>query len=172
MIISTFDLYGDENSNNHGTNIYHDVFFDGKNINYKKIIEKKINKIELSNILNNSNYKICHNFFGYDGSKLPTLKNHKKNNIDTLLIDSLISFNKTHHNLKKSINNDPLEDAKSTFSVLEKNIKIFHNLDDNIKIILFNLLNENEYYNDFFNFYNDININGNKIKKLSIIELL
>lgn len=172
MIISTFDLYWDENSNNHGTNIYHDVFFDWKNINYKKIIEKKINKIELSNILNNSNYKICHNFFWYDWSKLPTLKNHKKNNIDTLLIDSLISFNKTHHNLKKSINNDPLEDAKSTFSVLEKNIKIFHNLDDNIKIILFNLLNKNEYYNDFFNFYNDININWNKIKKLSIIELL
>ncbi len=170
MKISTFDLYWNENTNNHWINIYNDVFFDWENIKYKEKIEKKVSKIELSKILNNSDYKICHNFFWYDWWKLPTLSNHKKNNIDTLLIDSLISFNKTHHNLKKSINNDTLEDSKTTFEVLEKNIKIFHNFSDNLKNILFSLLNENKYYNEFFNFYN--NINWNKIKNLSNTELL
>ncbi len=170
MKITTFDLYWNEYTNNHGVNTYHDVFFDWKNISYKQKVEKKVNKIELSNILNNSDYKICHNFFWYDWWKLPTLLNHKEKNIDTLLIDSLISFNKTHHNLKKSINNDPLEDSKTTFDVLNKNLQIFHSLNSKIKNILFSLLYENNFYNEFFNFYNDIN--WNKLKKLSNKEIV
>ncbi len=170
MKITTFDLYWNENTNNHGVNIYHDIFFDWKNISYKQKVEKKVNKVVLSNILNNSDYKICHNFFWYDWWRLPTLLNHKEKNIDTLLIDSLISFNKTHHNLKKSINNDPLEDSKTTFDVLNKNLQIFHSLDSKIKNILFSLLYENNFYNEFFNFYNDII--WNKLKKLSNEEII
>ena len=164
MKITTFDLFWNLKSNNHGFNTYHDVIFDWKKITKSEPIEYKVSKYELSKILNNSDYKICHNFYWYDWWKIPSLINHKKDNIDTLLIDCLISFNKTHHNLKKSINNDPLEDAHTTFDVLEKNIIKFHNLPTNIKNNLFSLLADYEEYNDFFIFYS-------KVSKFKLVKL-
>ncbi len=171
MLITSFDLYWNEKSYNHGINIYHDIFFDWKNLQYKHLLEKKVWKNELTNILNKSDYKICHNFYWYDWPKLPSLENHHTNNIDTLLIDSLISLNKTHHNLKKSINNTPLEDAHSTFKVLEKNLIKFHNFPFEIKNILYSLLIKCEKYNDFFIFYNKLTWEKLKIlDKTEIIE--
>jgi ATP-dependent DNA helicase RecQ len=170
MKITTFDLYWNEKTNNHGINTYHDVFFDWIELKFSQKIEKRVSKFELSNILNNSDYKVCHNFYWYDWLKLPSLNNHNNNNIDTLLVDCLISFNKTHHNLKKSINNDPLEDAETTFKVLNKNFKRFHNYSEDLKSILFSLLIEYQEYNDFFIFYNSIT--WNKLTILSNTEIL
>ncbi len=170
MKITTFDLYWNEKSNHHWIIIYNDVFLNWENIKYKEKIEKKVSKIELSNILNNSDYKVCHNFYWYDWPRLPSLENHYNNNIDTLLIDCLISFNKTHHNLKKSFDNNTLEDARTTFEVLEKNLIKFHNLSWEIKNILYSLLINYEEYNDFFIFYN--NISKEKLIRLENNEIL
>ena len=169
MLITTFDLYWNIKSNNHGINTYHDVFFNWKNLKYNKIDKKEVSKNQLTQILNKSDYKICHNFYWYDWNKLPSLNDHFKNNIDTLLIDCLISFNKTHHNLKKSIDNNPLEDAKTTFEVLEKNIIKFHNFSENIKNILYSILNWCEKYNDFFYFYEKVS--KKKLKLLNNDEI-
>lgn len=169
MQITTFDLYWNEKSNNHGINTYHDVFFDWNELKFKIKKEKRVSKFELINILNNSDYKVCHNFYWYDWLKLPSLNNHNTNNIDTLLIDSLVSFNKTHHNLKKSINNDPLEDAETTFKVLSKNFKRFHNYSHDLKSIIYSLLIDYQEYNDFFILYN--NLTWQKLQKLTNIQI-
>lgn len=164
MKIVTFDLYWNEYLERHGSIEYHEIFFD-KNIKYKNKITRELNKQDLSRLLNKSDYKICHNFFWYDWVKLPTLNNHHENNIDTLLIDCLISFDKTNHNLKKSINNNPLEDAEITFQILNENLIKFHDFNKNCKEIIFSLLEDNKYYKSFFKLYN--NITWNKLKKLS-----
>ncbi len=156
MLITSFDLYWNEKSQHHGIEIYHDISFDWKKLQHSTPQKKEVWKNELTNTLNKSDYKICHNFYWYDWPKLPSLKNHHTNNIDTLLIDCLISINQTHHNLKKSINNTPLEDAHTTFKVLEKNLIKFHNFPFEIKNTLYSLLIKCEKYNDFFIFYNKL----------------
>ena len=170
MILATFDLYGKQNTNNHGINVYYEVVFDWKKISYKSNISKNIKISDLIKVLNNSNYRACHNFTEYDWNKLAWLESHSERNIDTLLIDSLLNFNKPNHNLKKLQNNNPLEDAKSTFKVLEKNIITFYKLSNNIKNILYSLLLKYDEYNDFFIFYNKLT--NNKLELLSNQEII
>ena len=159
MILSTFDLYGKKETENHGLNLYYDVFFDWKKIEYKNKISEQLNIYNLTTKLNNSDFRVCHNFNWYDWNKLPWLKSHSEQNIDTLLIDTLLNFDKPHHNLKKSQNNNPLEDAESTFKVLENNLITFHNLSLDVKNVIYSLLINYNEYNDFFIFYNKLTLN-------------
>jgi ATP-dependent DNA helicase RecQ len=173
MILATFDLYWKIDTDNHWINIYYQLFFDDKKLNFSKKEENQINKNKLVNILNKVDYRACHNFFWYDWEKLPLLKSHTEKNIDTLLIDTLFYFEKSHHNLQKSFHNNPLEDAQNTFKVLEKNFLYFHNLEKNLKNIIYSLLLKYDEYNDFFIFYNKLT--NNKLEYLTnnqIIEQL
>ncbi len=159
MNLATFDLYWKTNTDNHWINQYYEIFFDWKKLQYNSKISKEININWLTNVLNQVDYRACHNFAWYDWAKLPLLSSHSEKNIDTLLIDSLLNFDKSHHNLKKSEKNNPLEDAASTFKVLENNLITFKNLNSYVKNILYSLLIEYEAYNDFFIFYNRLNNN-------------
>ncbi len=171
MNLTTFDLYWKRETNNHWINMYYELFFDWKKLGYKSKKSKETNIIELTKILNKSDYRVCHNFYLYDWPKLPLLESHSEKNIDTLLIDSLLNFDKSHHNLKKSQNNNPLEDAKSTFEILETNIITFYNFNFDIQNILYSLLIDYDEYNDFFIFYNKLTKNKlNLLNKKSIFE--
>jgi len=156
MILSTFDLYWILESHKHWINIFYELFFDGQKLKYKSKKEYFLDTKNLVDILNKSDYRACHNFFKHDGIKLPLLDSHFEKNIDTLLIDSLLDFDKPEHHLNKSENNTPLEDANSTFKILEKNLIIFHKLDVKIQNILYSLLINYDEYNDFFIFYNKL----------------
>jgi len=154
MNLATFDLYWKEETNNHGINIYDQVFFDWKKIiSFKPKVAKQTNINTLVNVLNKVTFRASHNFNWYDWWRLKLLKSHSKWNIDTLIIDTLFDFDKAHHKLNKSQNNNPLEDANSTFLVLEKNIKTFFNFDESSQSIIYSLLLDYDEYNDFFFFY-------------------
>jgi hypothetical protein len=101
---------------------------------------------------------------------LPLLNSHFEKNIDTLLIDTLLHFDKSNHNLYKTNKNNTLEDAQSTFKVLEKNLILFHKLNYNIKNIIYSLLINYNEYNDFFIFYNKLT--NNKLTLLTQEEII
>lgn len=163
MNIATFDLYWKKETDNHWIKMYYGLFFDWKKLKFKNKTSEKNNISKLTNKLNELDFRACHNFTWYDWKILVALESHTEKNIDTLLIDSLLNFNKAHHNLKKSYKNDTLEDAESTFKVLEYNLKTFYNFNDNIKNILYSLLINYDEYNDFFIFYNKLNWNQLKL---------
>ncbi len=170
MILATFDLYWKKYTKNHGLNLYYDIFFDWKNLKYKYKNTKQLDIWNLIKKLNKIDFRASHNFYLYDWKELPSLESHFQKNIDTLLIDSLLNFDKTHHHLNKSQNNNPIEDANSTFKILENNLLVFHNLNNNLKNIIYSLLINYDEYNDFFIFYNKLTNNLKSLNQKEIIE--
>lgn len=158
MNIIAFDLYGNEKKNNHSMITFSDMFFDKQNnLEYQEHIPYTLSKKDLEENINQTKYWICHNFFWYDGEKLSLIQNRYEKIIDTLLIDCLFSFSDSlHHNLEKTDKNTPAEDAKNTFKIFEKNIKIFHHYDIKIKNILYSLLVDKDEYKAFFLYYNEL----------------
>lgn len=156
MNISIFDLHWNQKTWGHWIIIYSNVSFDGQKLYFSKKEIKNLPKILLTKRLNNSDFRICHNFFWYDSKNLPLLDNHFEKNIDTLLIDCLFFFNKNSHNLEKSFKNTPIEDIENTFLTLEKNLVYFHKLNNLTKNIFYKLLKNEEKYKSFFEFYENI----------------
>ena len=156
MNISIFDLYWQQRSLKHWITTYYNVVFDWKNLNFERYSKNILWKNQLTETLNRSNFRICHNFFWYDSQKLPWIDFHFKNNIDTLLIDCLLFFDKEKHSLEKSFSNSPLEDVENTFLILEKNLVYFNSLSDTIKNILYKLLKNFDEFYSFFNFYSEL----------------
>lgn len=170
MKIVSFDLYWNEDLEKNWIISFQWVFFDWKKINYNNKLEDFVHKGALCTKINESDFSFCHNYFSYDLNKIPCIRKHFEDKIDTLLIDSLLNFDKESHNLIKTKNNTPLEDSYNTFLVLEKCIIKFHNLNQNIKNSLYSLLLEEVEYKYFFNFYNELN--NFSLKKLNDEEII
>lgn len=106
---------------------------------------------------------ICgHNFINFDMKILETksIYNYIKdyNIIDTLPLSLLLFNEKTLHSLPKNyktedeFKNNPVEDSKLTAILLDKVINQFLSLNKNTQNIFYALLNNDKYFNGFFDY--------------------
>lgn len=120
----------------------------------KKIQDKQLftNKQKFLDYCNQWDFYIAHNYFKYDIQYVPEFSIKHKKIIDTLYLDTLFNIREKYHNLIKTENNDPLEDAEETLKFFKRNFKIFQELDNDLQLIFYSLLSESYEFRYFFDF--------------------
>ena len=133
------------------------------NENDETIKSNRTNDVLLYNFLSKGSFFVGHNFISHDKNLFENtaLSNFfvEDKVIDTLYLSVLLFPSIRYHKLKKKYKmegdfNDPVKDSKETKERFITILEEFNNLDEELKIIYYNLLGNQKLFKGFFNYVN------------------